>query len=88
MSSSPTNCDNKKVLYQLWTDGKGSFVVRKEQDIKLSEYSYLQESYSKVIDSKMLYDSSITEELIQGWIEDLKEEDILDEDGNLIYVEF
>ena len=36
----------------------------------------------------MLYDSSITEELIQGWIEDLKEEDILDEDGNLIYVEF
>ena len=88
MSYSPTNCDNKKVLYQLWTDGKGSFAVRKEQYIKLSEYSYLQQSYSKVIDSKMLYDGSITKELIQGWIEDLKEEDILDEDGNLIYVEF
>jgi hypothetical protein len=88
MSSSSTNCDSKKVLYQLWTDGKGHFVVRKEQDIKLSEYSYLQQSYSKVIDSKMLYDGSIAEELVQSWIEDLKEEDILDEDGNLIYVEF
>ena len=88
MNSSPTNCDNKKVLYQLWTDGKGSFAVRKEQDIKFSEYSYLQQSYSKVIDSKMLYDGSITEELILDWIEALKEEDILDEDGNLIYFEF
>lgn len=87
MNSSPTNCDNKKVLYQLWTDGKGSFAVRKEQDIKFSEYSYLQQSYSKVIDSKMLYDGSITEELILDWIEALKEEDILDEDGNLIYFE-
>lgn len=88
MNSSPTNCDNKKVLYQLWTDGKGSFAVRKEQDIKFSKYSNLQQPYSKVIDSKILYDGSITEELILDWIEALKEEDILDEDGNLIYFEF
>jgi hypothetical protein len=35
----------------------------------------------------MLYDGSITEELVQDWIEELKEADILDKDGNLIYVE-
>jgi hypothetical protein len=36
----------------------------------------------------MLYDSSITEELVQNWIEELKEADVLDEDGKLIYLEF
>jgi hypothetical protein len=36
----------------------------------------------------MLYDGSITEELVQDWIHELKQEDILDEDGNLIYVKF
>jgi hypothetical protein len=91
MSSSNTNTNsnnNKKVLYQLWTDGRGSFAVRKEEDIQLFEYSRSQQSYSKVIDSKMLYDGSITEDLVQDWIEELKEANILDEDGNLIYVEF
>jgi hypothetical protein len=34
----------------------------------------------------MLYEGSITEELVQYWIEELKEADILDKDGNLIYV--
>ena len=29
----------------------------------------------------MLYDGSITEELVQDWIQELKQEDILDEDG-------
>jgi hypothetical protein len=70
-------------LYQLWTDGRENFAVRKEEGIQLFEYSHSQQSYSKVIDSKLLYDGSITEELVQ-----LKEADILDEDGNLIYVEF
>jgi hypothetical protein len=36
----------------------------------------------------MLYDGSISEELVQDWIEELKDADILDKDGNLIYVEF
>jgi hypothetical protein len=36
----------------------------------------------------MLYDGSITEELVQDWIQELKREDILDEDGNLIYFKF
>ena len=36
----------------------------------------------------MLDDGSITEELVQDWIQELKQEDILDEDGNLIYVKF
>lgn len=36
----------------------------------------------------MLYNGSITEELVKNWIEELKEADILDEDGNLVYVEF
>jgi hypothetical protein len=40
------------------------------------------------LDSKMLYDGSITEELVQNWIEELKEADVLDEDGKLIYLEF
>lgn len=31
----------------------------------------------------MLYEDSITEELVQDWIEELKEVDILDENGNL-----
>ena len=91
MSSSNTNTNfnnNKKVLYQLWTDGRGSFAVRKEEETQLFEYSKSQQSYSKVIDSKMLYDYSITKELVQGWIEELKEANILDENGNLIYVEF
>jgi hypothetical protein len=34
----------------------------------------------------MCYDGSITEELVKDWIEELKEEDVLDKDGNLIYV--
>jgi hypothetical protein len=34
----------------------------------------------------MYYDGSITEELVQDWIEELREEDVLDQDGNLIYV--
>ncbi|HET9805505.1 MAG TPA: hypothetical protein VFP49_01215 [Nitrososphaeraceae archaeon] len=91
MISSNTNTNsnnNKKVLYQLWTNGRGSFAVRKEEGIQLFEYSHSQQSYSKVIDSKMLYDGSITEKLVQDWIEELIEADILDEDGKLIYVEF
>ena len=84
--SSISNNTNKKVLYQLWTDGRGSFAVGKEGS-QLMEYSDSQYFYSKIIDSKMLYDGSITEELVQDWIEELKETDILDEDGNLIYVE-
>ena len=36
----------------------------------------------------MLYDGSITEELAQDWIQELKQADILDENGNLIYVKF
>ena len=76
---------NKKVIYQLWTDGRGSFAV-KMNDSQLFEYSNSQESYSKLIDSKMLYDGSITEELVKDWIEELKEENVLDKDGNLIYV--
>jgi hypothetical protein len=82
--------NNKKVLYQLSTDGKGSFAVKKDKESQC-EYntdSTSQESYSKLIDSKMLYDGSITEELVQDWIQELKQEDILDEDGNLIYVKF
>ena len=91
MISSNTNTNsnnNKKVLYQLWTNGRGSFAVRKEEGIQLFEYSHSQQSYSKVIDSIMLYDGSITEKLVQDWIEELIEADILDEDGKLIYVEF
>ena len=48
----------------------------------------LKLSGDKILDSKMLYDGSITEELVQDWIQELKQEDILDEDGNLIYVKF
>jgi hypothetical protein len=88
MSCSNNSNNNKKILYQLWTDGRGSFEVKKEKGIQLFEYSYSQQSCSKVIDSKMLYDDSITEELVKNWIEELKEADILDENGNLIYVEF
>jgi hypothetical protein len=84
MSSSSKN---KKVLYQLWTNGKGSFAVGKIGS-HLFEYSDSQYSYYKILDSKMLYDGSITEELVQDWIQELKEADILDEDGNLIYVKF
>jgi hypothetical protein len=97
MSSSYSNTNtissnkNKKVLYQLWTDGRGSFAVRKE-GAQLFEYSdsdsHQEQFYSKVIDSKMLFDGSITGELVQDWIEELKEADILDEDGNLIHVGF
>ena len=82
--------NNKKILYQLSTNGKGSFAVKKDKESQC-EYktdSTSQESYSKLIDSKMLYDGSITEELVQDWIQELKQEDILDEDGNLIYVKF
>ena len=81
--------NNKKILYQLSTDGKGSFAVNKDK-YSYCEYntdSTSQEPYSKLIDSKMLYDGSITEELVQDWIEELKEADILDKNGNLIYVE-
>ncbi len=87
MNSSTNNNSNKnkKVIYQLWTDGRGSFAV-KMKDSQLFEYSNSQESYSKLIDSKMLYDGSITEELVKDWIEELKEENVLDKDGNLIYV--
>lgn len=87
-SSSNSNSGNKKILYQLWMDGRESFAFRKEKGTQLFEYSHSQQSYSKVIDSKMLYDSSITEELVQNWIEELKEADVLDEDGKLIYLEF
>jgi hypothetical protein len=87
MNSSTNNNSNKnkKVIYQLWTDGRGSFAV-KMKDSQLFEYSNSQGSYSKLIDSKMLYDGSITEELVKDWIEELKEENVLDKDGNLIYV--
>ena len=81
--------NNKKVLYQLSTDGKRSFAVKKDKytQCEYNTDSTSQVSYSKLIDSKMLYDGSITEELVQDWIEELKEADILDKDGNLIYVE-
>ena len=86
MSSSKNN-NNKKVLYQLWTNGKGSFAVGKI-GTQLFEYSDSQYSYDKILDSKMLYDGSITEELVEDWIQELKQADILDKDGNLIYVKF
>jgi hypothetical protein len=79
--------NNKKVLYQLWTNGKGSFAVGKIGS-QLFEYSDSKSSCDKILDSKMLYDGSITEELVLDWIQELKREDILDEDGNLIYVKF
>ena len=79
--------NNKKVLYQLWTNGKGSFAVWKIGS-QLFEYSNSQYTIDKILDSKMLYDGSITEELVQDWIRELKQEDILDENGNLIYVTF
>ena len=89
--SSSTNYE--KVMYQIWTDGKGSFAIRKkekEDKEKDSQFEYPNsqepEKYSKLIDSKMCYDGSITEELVKDWIEELKEEDVLDQDGNLIYV--
>jgi hypothetical protein len=82
MSSSS---NNKKVLYQLWTNGKGSFAIGKIGS-QLYEYSDSQYSYDKILDSKMLYDGSITEELVKDWIEELKEENVLEKDGNLIYV--
>jgi hypothetical protein len=85
MSSSNTNI--KKALYQLWTDGKGSFAVAKIGS-ELFEYSGSQYPCDKILDSKMLYDGSITEELVKDWIQELKQEDILDENGNLIYVKF
>ncbi len=84
MSSSS---NNKKVLYQLWTNGKSSFAVGKIGS-QLFEYSDSQYSYDKILDSKMFYDGSITEELVQDWIQELKQEYILDEDGNLIYGKF
>ena len=62
---------NKKVRYQLWTDGRGSFAV-KMKDSQLFEYSNSQVSYSKLIDSKMFYDGSINKELVKDWIEELK----------------
>ncbi|HVP82119.1 MAG TPA: hypothetical protein VMS35_03675 [Nitrososphaeraceae archaeon] len=84
--------NNEKVIYQIWTDGKGNFAVRKkekEYKEKDSQFEYSdsqeQEKYSKLIDSKMCYDGSITKELVQDWIVELKEEDVLDQDGNLIY---
>ena len=82
--------NNNKVLYQLSTDGKGSFAVKKDKysQCEYNTDSTSQESYSKLIDSRMLYDGSITEELVLDWIQELKREDILDEDGNLIYVKF
>ncbi len=79
--------NNKKVLYQLWTNGKGSFAVAKIES-QLFEYSDPQYPCDKILDSKMLYDASITKELVQDWIQELKQEDILDENGNLIYVKF
>lgn len=80
--------NNQNVLYQLWTDGKGSFAVKKNEEDSQFENSDSKEpeKYSKLIDSKMCYDGSISEELVQDWIEELKEEDVLDQDGNLIYV--
>jgi hypothetical protein len=77
----------KKALYQLWTNGKGSFAVAKIGS-QLFEYSDSQYPCDKILDSKMLYDGSITEELVKDWIQELKQDDILDEDGNLIYVKF
>jgi hypothetical protein len=85
MSSSSIN--KKKVLYQLWTNGKGSFAVGKMES-QIFEYSDSQYSYDKILDSKMLYDGTITEELVQDWIQELKQANILDEEGNLIYVKF
>jgi hypothetical protein len=79
---------NNKVLYQLWTDGKGSFAVKRNEEDSQFEYSDSaeQQNYSKLIDSKILYDTSITKEIVQDWIEELKEECVLDQNGNLIYV--
>lgn len=34
----------------------------------------------------MLYNGSLTEEVVKDWIEELKEENVLDKDGNVIYV--
>ena len=83
--------NNKKVLYQLWTDGIGNFAVKKDEKDSRFEYSNStlkqESSYSKLIDSKMLYNGSLTEEVVKDWIEELKEENVLDKDGNLIYVD-
>ena len=32
MSTSTTTNNNQKVTYQLWTDGKGSFAVKKKEE--------------------------------------------------------
>jgi hypothetical protein len=34
---------NQKVLYQLWTDGKGSFAIKKNEEDSQFEYSDSQE---------------------------------------------
>jgi hypothetical protein len=48
MSSSS---NSKKVLYQLWTNGKGSFAVGKIGS-QLFEYSDSQYSYDKILIQK------------------------------------
>jgi hypothetical protein len=74
---------SRKVKYNLWTDGRGSFAVGKPHS-QVFEYSDTQQFYNKIIDSKLLNDGSITEELVQDWIEELREAEILDDDGNII----
>ena len=69
---------NKKVLYQLWTDGNGNFGVKNDDD---EEFEYLdsplkQESCLKFVDDKFCYDDncSLTDKFVQDWIEELKQE--------------
>jgi hypothetical protein len=87
-SNTTDNNKNQKISYQIWTDGKGSFAVKKDDEDSQFEYSDSaeQQNYSKLIDSKILYDALITKEIVQDWIEELKEDGVLDQNGNLIYV--
>ncbi|MGI9011113.1 MAG: hypothetical protein ACR2F1_07995 [Nitrososphaeraceae archaeon] len=77
----------KRFLYQLFTDDKGHFAVGKKGS-QLMEYEDISGMlYGKIIDSRMILDGSVTEEYVQDWIEELKEAEVLDIDGNIIYQE-
>ena len=72
--------------YQLFTDGRGHFAVGRK-GAQLMEYADVPGMlYGKIVDEKLV-STGITEEYVQDWIEELKEAEILDDDGNIIYQE-
>ena len=71
----------------LWTDQRGEFAVCKRGDQLMRARTAAPLFVNKVIDTKDIKESKIKsyDDLLDDWVQELKDDEILDEDGYMLY---